>query len=212
MNNPFRRNTKSYIDFKKMSDLKWHCSHHDLVSAQAKTWQVWRQEKGIYLKKDGNKFYKKIFCETCGKTTVFRGLQSTDINPKTIKRSPIPKSIRKRAFELLGSRDFIDDVKTSKTKLELDHREPQVRWEKEEKEIKSSMTDQEIEEKFMFLKRSNNLKKSRICENCKKTNMRGYPVGLVFFYQGDERYDQKNKCNGCFYFDPDTWRKALLKK
>ncbi len=43
--NPFKENSTSYQDFKTMSDLKWHCSKCELKSGQAKTWQVWRQEK-----------------------------------------------------------------------------------------------------------------------------------------------------------------------
>ena len=47
--NPFKEGSNQYKDFKTMSDCKWHCSKCELLSGQAKTWQVWRQEKGIQL-------------------------------------------------------------------------------------------------------------------------------------------------------------------
>jgi len=67
MTNPFKLNTTSYYDWEVMKDLKWHFTKCELKSAQAKTWQVWRQ-MGIQLDTDekGN-FYKRIYCFKCGK-------------------------------------------------------------------------------------------------------------------------------------------------
>ena len=45
--NPFKEGSNQYKDFETMSDCKWHCSKCELLRGQAKTWQVWRQEKGI---------------------------------------------------------------------------------------------------------------------------------------------------------------------
>lgn len=56
--------------------------------------------------------------------------------------------------------------------LEIDHRIPQVRWNTNEDD-NSDLTDEQIKEKFMLLTSSNNLLKSRVCEECAKTNRRG---------------------------------------
>ncbi len=47
--NPFKNEkTTSYQDWEVLKDLKWHCTKCELKSAQAKTWQVWRQN-GIQI-------------------------------------------------------------------------------------------------------------------------------------------------------------------
>ena len=50
--NPFKKGSTQYKDFETMSDCEWHCTKCELLSGQAKTWQVWRQEKGIQLDQD----------------------------------------------------------------------------------------------------------------------------------------------------------------
>jgi len=47
MSNPFKVNTTSYNDWEVLKDLQWHCTKCELQSGQAKTWQTWRDEKGI---------------------------------------------------------------------------------------------------------------------------------------------------------------------
>lgn len=61
MNNPFRDDTVSHYDWEVLKDLKWHCTKCELKSGQAKTWQIWRAEKGIQLDKDENGNWYK-FC------------------------------------------------------------------------------------------------------------------------------------------------------
>lgn len=100
--NPFKENSNQYKDFETMSDCKWHCSKCELLSGQAKTWQVWRQEKGIQLDQDehGN-WYKIIMCPNCGIKTVHRKLKTTEISNKGLKvRARIPTRIAKRTKEL----------------------------------------------------------------------------------------------------------------
>ena len=79
MTNPFKPNTTSHHDWEVLKDLNWHCTKCELKSAQAKTWQVWRQ-KWIQLDTDekGN-LYKRMHCPTCEATTVHRKLKSLEI-------------------------------------------------------------------------------------------------------------------------------------
>jgi len=65
------------------------------------------------------------------------------------------------------------------------------------------------------LTRQHNLWKSRYCENCAKTGERGTFIGINFFAKGGPQWDPKYRsddeqgCYGCFWYDPDKWRKAL---
>ena len=76
MENPFKKETKSYTDFNTMSDGEWHCTKCELVSAQAKTYHNWEKNNVVKLKKDGeNKFIRK-FCIKCKKETIHRAIEN----------------------------------------------------------------------------------------------------------------------------------------
>jgi len=214
MTNPFKPNTTSYYDWEGMKDLKWHCTKCELKSAQAKTWQVWRQ-MGIQLDIDekGN-FYKKIYCPRCEKKTVHRKLKSLEILDDTKLRSGIPTKLAKKIKEVLNYEEAVFLRKMPSKELEIDHKFPQIRWKSDEEENKVNMSEEEIKQKFILLTRSNNLLKSRFCEKCVKTGKRGHFPGIYFWYEGDEEwrgenmYDEKG-CVGCFWYDPYKWREGL---
>ncbi len=211
--NPFKKDSTQYKDFETMSDCKWHCSKCELLSGQAKTWQVWRQEKGIQLDQDENgNYYKNVYCNKCGIKTVHRKLKSTEIITENLKaRTGIPPKIAKRAKELYGCVDEYSMRTEAANILEIDHRVPQVRWTKNEDD-NTNLTDEQIKEKFMLLSRQNNLLKSRICEECARTNKRGKGYKEIeFWYVGDEDYTDEIGCVGCFWHNPSKWRKELNK-
>ena len=216
MSNPFKPNTTSYHDWEVLKDLKWHCTKCELKSAQAKTWQVWRQ-RGIQLDMDekGN-FYKRIFCSNCKMVTVHRKLKSLEILEETKTRSGISPYLARRVKQVYKNEEAVFLREMSPNELEVDHKFPQVRWCEDEKENKSTMSDNEIKQKFILLTRSNNLLKSRYCERCVKTGKRGHFPGIYFWYKGDEYWRGKNKCDekgcvGCFWYDPYKWREELNK-
>jgi hypothetical protein len=98
--------------------------------------------------------------------------------------------------------------------LEVDHKFPQIRWNKDEESSEKS-TDEELVAKYMLLTRSNNLLKSRNCERCVNTNQRGKFPGIEYWYEGDsqwrvEKHDERG-CIGCFWYDPYKWREELNK-
>ena len=212
--NPFKPGSNQYFDFETMSDCEWHCSKCELRSGQAKTWQVWRQEKGIQLDQDekGN-WFKRMFCPTCGMITIHRKLKTTSLNYSGIKaRTNIPDKVIRRAKEIY---DYVDEytLRTEAAKdLELDHRIPQVRWTSSE-EDNSNLTEEQIKINFMLLTSKNNLLKSRCCEECKATGIRskGYR-DIEFWYVGDKYYDPEIGCEGCFWYNPTKWRKELNKR
>ena len=218
MSNPFSEGSTSFTDFETMSDLQWHCTKCELKSAQAKTWQVWRQEKGIQLDTDikGN-FYKKKFCNICNQKTIHRKLKSLKILDETKVRAGISIKLAKRIKEIYKYEEAVFLRKLSSRELEVDHKFPQIRWAGDEDKNINEMTESEIKSKFILLRRSNNLLKSRYCETCIQTGERGCFPGIYFWYEGKEHWDKKfsktdkQGCVGCFWFDPYKWRNVLNK-
>ena len=216
--NPFRKGTIAYDDFKTMSDLKWHCTKCELKSGQAKTWQTWRQEKGIQVDKDKNgKWDPRFFCPECNRKTVHRKLKSLKILEVTKLRAGISANFAKKVKEIYKNEDAVFLRKFSPNQLEIDHKFPQVRWNNNEDENRSDMSEKEIKNKFILLTRSNNLLKSRYCERCCKTGKKGNFPGIFFWFKGSEKWDKKidkndrKGCDGCFWFDPYGWREELNK-
>lgn len=218
MQNPFKKDTTSqHHDWEVLKDLEWHCTKCELKSGQAKTWQVWRQEKGIQLDKDekGN-WYKNIDCLTCGFKTVHRKLKSLEILDETKSRSGISQYLARKIKMLFKNEEAFLLREISPNQLEVDHKFPQIRWGNNERENKSTMLEDEIRQRFILLNRSNNLLKSRYCEKCVKTGNRGVFPGIYFWHQGGENwqgkdeYDEKG-CEGCFWYDPYKWRVELNK-
>lgn len=212
--NPFKEGSTQYLDFETMSDLQWHCTKCELKSGQAKTWQVWRQERGIQLDQDEEgHWYKNIFCPRCNMVTIHRKLKTTEIVDDGLKaRSGIPSHIAKRAKALFDCVDEYSMRTEPANQLEIDHRIPQVRWDSNEDD-NSCLTDEQIKEKFMLLTRSNNLLKSRICEECKRTGKRGKGYKeIAYWYIGDEDYCDAIGCEGCFWHNPSKWRAMVNKE
>ena len=214
MRNPFKKDSTQYIDFETMSDLKWHCTKCELKSGQAKTWQVWRQEKGIQLDKDENgNYYKKIFCKKCNQNTIHRKLKSLEILDNTKSRINISKNILKKIKEIYNNEEAVFLRKLSYNELEVDHKFPQIRWKNNEEDF-SKYSNEQLKDKFILLSRSNNLLKSRYCEKCFKTGKRGSFPGIEYWYEGNEnwgnfdKYDCKG-CVGCFWNNPYKWRERL---
>jgi len=216
--NPFTPWTKAYQDFETMSDLKWHCSKCELKSGQAKTWQVWRQEKWIQLWQDEKwNYYKIQFCENCWEKTYHRRLLSTEILDETKSRSWISPKTAKKVKNLYKNEEAFLLREFSPNQLEVDHKFPQIRWNKDE-ENNDNLSDEELKNKFILLSRSNNLFKSRQCEKCFKTWERWKFPWIYFWYEWWEKWDEKidkydeKWCIWCFWYDPYKWREELNKK
>ncbi len=214
MSNPFKESTTSHHDWEILKDLKWHCTKCELKSGQAKTWQVWRQERGIQLDKFNDNWYKTIPCPTCEIKTVHRKLLSIDIKEETKSRSGVSQYLARKIKNFYNNEEALFLRQFSPRELEVDHKFPQIRWGENEKENKTTMDHDEIKSKFILLTRSNNLLKSRHCEKCVKDNIRGNFPGIYFWYQGDKNWQGKTTtdeqgCVGCFWYDPYAWRKAI---
>ena len=217
MSNPFKEGSTSFHDFDVMSDLQWHCTKCELKSGQAKTWQVWRQS-GISLATDEkDNFYKKVDCPNCNNKTVHRKLLTLDISDDTKSRAGLPPKLAKKVKILYKNEEAMLLRKLPTRELEVDHRFPQVRWGSDEEKNDPNMPEKEIREKFILLNRSNNLLKSRYCEKCTGTGIRGNFPGIYYWYDGKKEWDKnisphdEQGCIGCFWYDPYTWREKLNK-
>lgn len=203
---PFKEGTKIYQTFVILSDLKWHCARHELPGTQpAKAIQIIGQN-GFKIEK------KTVSCGQCKEKTVHRRMISFK-RGRIFTRSKLSEKLKKRVKEYYKNVETI--TLRSDLPLEVDHRFPQVRWGGKEAENPDNMSNTEIQKRFMLLTRSNNLWKSRFCERCFKTGIRGIFPGIGFFYKGNERWEKKispfdeRGCEGCFWYNPDKWRKAL---
>jgi hypothetical protein len=100
-----------------------------------------------------------------------------------------------------------------------------VRWGNVEEKLELNLSEAEIKAKFQLLKKddagNHNLLKSRSCENCLKTEKRGTPFGIKFWYKGDENWSDKipqtgakaeEGCLGCGWYNFEKWRTELNRK
>ena len=208
MNNPFNEGTKIWLIFSLLQDMNWHCGKHELPGTQpAKAIQIIRQH-GYDIEN------KTILCEICKDKTVHRRLTSIEPVNLPINRLALSQNLRKRVLNLYHNTEAITLRQETPNLLEVDHRFPQVRW-SEPESFDENMSDEELKNRFQLLTRANNLWKSRYCERCKLTSQRGTFIGINYFYEGNEFWDKnipdddERGCEGCFWYNPEKWRKSL---
>lgn len=208
MSNPFNEGTKIWQVLSLLQDMNWHCGKHELPGTQpAKAIQIIRQH-GYDIEN------KNIFCEICKDKTVHRRLTSIEPVNLPINRLALSQNLRKRVLNIYKNTEAITQRPEVPNLLEVDHRFPQVRWSKPES-FDENMSDDELINRFQLLTRANNLWKSRYCETCVKTNIRGTYVGINYFYAGNEIWDEnippydERGCEGCVWYKPEIWRKRL---
>lgn len=206
---PFKEGTKIFQVFQTLSDGVWHCGKHELPGTQpAKAIQIIRQN-GYGIEN------KTIPCSICKDKTVHRRLVSTTPTNISFVRSALPESLKRRIKEVYKYVEAVTQRTYQPAELEVDHRFAQVRWSKPEEANPSDMSDSEIIAKFQLLTRQHNLLKSRNCERCEETGVRGTFIGINYFYEGGPTWpegvadDDERGCHGCFWYNPDKWRQSL---
>lgn len=203
--NPFNPGTKAHDDFELLSDLEWHCGKHELSGTQpAKTMQN--------IKYEGFEVEKRTQpCEVCGEKTVHRRLVSLERGAPAIIRAKMTEAFKERVRRLYNQRDEVLELTVADGKAGVGRRVPQIRWKGPEPEIDPNMSDEEIRERFMVLSRANNLLKDRICRQCVDTGVRPPFLGVSFYYEGREQYQEPLGCGGCGWYNPAKWRDALTR-
>jgi hypothetical protein len=208
---PFNEGTQLAQIFTLLSDGEWHCGKHELPGTQpAKPIQIIRQHGFDIIN-------KTIYCNVCKNKTVHRKLTSTKPIKDSFVRIQISPKIRTRVLKLYNNKESITMREMVPNLLEVDHRFPQVRWTKDEV-YDENMSDVELLKKFQLLTREHNLWKSRYCEKCFETGERGTFIGIKFYAAGDPFWDStissddEKGCYGCFWFNPDFWRRSINNK
>lgn len=200
--------TDDFLNYLLNNVGKWSCSVCGSGSNQPAA--TFRSVKNLGYKFEEiapNRWGKRIFCEKCGTDRTHYRLLSVNPEFDEHKRYGIDTKSRKRIIEILGNRDAFTGASIASTP-EIDHKIPWTRLE-EDYNVKE-MTDEEIKNVFQILTREHNLLKDRMCDKCKKTNIRPPFIGISFWYEGDEKY--LGACEGCGWFDGVKWRNEANKK
>lgn len=159
-------------------------------------------------------------CPVCGKST--RWDRWTGEFKVANSAAGISPTLQRRILNHYGNIDIIEQRQRADHELVVDHRFPMERWGEAESRNPDDMSDEEINRKFQLLKKddsgNHNLLKSRACERCIATGKRGYPLGIKFYYAGNEDWPSdcpgfgsgaEQGCFGCGWYDFAAWRTAL---
>lgn len=173
-----------------------------------------RSRRGLQLEK------KRDQCPTCNSSTTWDRWTGETNEP--VCAAPLSGAIIQRVLTIYGSRDALENTQRSPAELVIDHRFPMIRWGQSETPLASDTSDDELKRKFQLLKKdaagNHNQLKSRACENCFKTGSRGTPLGIAWFYHGDDRWpdgtpdtgpEAEEGCVGCGWYDFHAWRSSL---
>lgn len=209
--NPSSMSTKKGRTFDVLTDLEWHCSECELSGSQPAAYIRDFRDEGFEFASNtsGKGDYDTRFCESCDEETTHRKLKYTFPSAKPITRQEMPDSFKRRVRDLYNNRDAFDLSSPGGTP-EVDHRKPRVRWEEPEDFDYENMTDEEIREHFQILSGRNNLMKSRKCEQCVETGKRPPFLGIKYYYEGGEDYEDDIGCEGCGWYNPHKWRAEVV--
>ncbi len=216
-----------YRVFQILKDEQWHCRKCDYAGVDST--QI-AGGGGIQGLQNGSKTRPGIviesktdFCSNCNSSQRFDRWTGAFQNSNSA--SGIPKALQDKILNYYNFEDVIEQRCRRSHELVIDHRFPGIRRGETEDANSPDMDCAEIEHKFQLLKKDdagnhNNLK-SRACEKCKATGKRPYPLGIKFFYAGNENWPAgcpesgagaEKGCVGCGWYNFDEWRKTLNKK
>lgn len=100
--------------------------------------------------------------------------------------------------------------KSENTTIEIDHKDGR----KNNDRISNPKT-QKLEDFQPLCKAANDIKR-QICKRCQETNKRWDAKNIMgnpySFYKGDENWNERLGCIGCYQYDPVAYRKESIKK
>ena len=211
--------------FDLLSDQAWHCrtcEGKQVASDQyAGGGGIQGLERGNRSGRPGLVIEtKREACQVCGKATTWD--RWTGLTRAANASANIPLKLAEKILKLYQYRDVIENRERYAHELVIDHRFPMERWGSSEPSHDVNMNESEIRRKFQLLKKdssgNHNLLKSRSCERCIDIGRRGAPMGIRFWYLGDENWSShipqsgsaaEQGCIGCGWYDFETWRNAL---
>lgn len=130
------------------------------------------------------------------------------------------KEFVKKAIKVLGTKNIYELGKRNKHGLIPDHKFPEIRWDKNTRDVnsKKDINFSFIKKKFQLLDNQRNLQKREICRKCFQTGRRGIIFGIEYFYKGNHKWPEnipkigkeaEKGCVGCGWYDVEEWRKSL---
>ena len=222
----FNPKTKIYKVYCVLKDRKWHCrncAYTHVKSRQiAGSGGIQGLQRGTSKREGMEIVSENRKCNKCKEVTM-QDRWTGELNQPIIARN-MPRKFAHRVYCILGFHDVVEQSRREPGQIMIDHKLPMIRWNNKtgaEQTNYNKMTDEEIREKFQLLKitedGNHNLLKSRSCEKCYESNIRGTPFGISFFYSGGRKWNGKNKkdpdgCKGCGWYDFNQWRIALNNK
>lgn len=160
---------------------------------------------------------KRKKCDICEKKTMHDILIMISLFDETsyTVRSSISDDLKHRIIHILGSFDVAMYIKRTHEEFVIDHKFPSQRWSQQESTNHAEMTDDAIRSKFQLLTNQSNMMKSRACDECVKTGVRGSFMGIEWYYHGNKHwdntipFDSEKGCVGCPWYDLKEWRFSL---
>lgn len=223
MNQPKRGSLQAKV-LAVLQDTKWHCRSHEykrIPSGQlAGGGGIQGLQRGTSSRPGVIIESKTDYCERCKRKT--RWDRWTGKTQKANPPASISAVLCGRIRDYYKNMDVVEQRERPSHELTVDHRFPMNRWGAAEEKLPKDLSEIEIQRKFQLLKKDgsgfHNLLKSRACENCVKTGIRGTPFGVKFFYQGNDEWpkdvphigvEAEKGCLGCGWYDFGKWRTAL---
>jgi len=219
--------SSQYKVFHLLSDQNWHCRTCDGKKVAS---EQYAGGGGIQGLQRGTKSRpglvietKREYCPVCKKKTTW-DRWTGDVREANAPAN-IPTQLVGKILQVYKYTDIIENRERQAHELVIDHRFPMERWGSSEQSHDINMSEAEIRKKFQLLKKdragNHNLLKSRSCERCINTGRRGTPMGINFWYSGEENWPDdipqsgakaEQGCVGCGWYDFETWRNALNSK
>lgn len=129
------------------------------------------------------------------------------------KQQQFKQAIRKDIKDFYKSKNCVMlgvNGKSENTTIEIDHKDGR----KDDSRIANPAT-QKLEDFQPLCKAANDIKR-QICKRCRETNKRwdakNIPGNPYSFYCGDENWNKKLGCVGCYQYDPVEYRKQSVKR
>lgn len=127
-------------------------------------------------------------------------------------------SLKKRVIAALNSINVYELSNANRLGLLPDHKFPEIRWDKETRDLNNDLTDEEIRAKFQLIDNQRNQQKREVCRRCFQTGERGKIFGINYYYSGSNRWPEhipstgkaaEAGCVGCPWYDIAEWRLSL---
>lgn len=204
--------TKLYKDYMTLIDMEWHCGNCELEGSQSAKNSETLRKLGFKLStgsSSDDEYCESKYCEYCESIETHRKLVAPFPTQSTSLRANMPDNFQKRVKSVLSGDEDVES-------FEIDHKRPHIRREDDEVIDFSSITDQEIKERFQLLRPDLNKVKREKCNTCVDTgerpeyDSRTNTAGTSKYLKGGKEYTEEVGCEGCPYHDVAKWEEEFI--